>query len=78
MYFPKPIKPRPICINPANKNTVRMAGNAFGFSYIFFDVWALTSGRYIWWFKVDNILTLEYETNCPQIEVEIIQGHFQL
>ena len=29
MYFPKPIAPKPICIKPANRKTVRIAGSAF-------------------------------------------------
>ena len=32
IYFPKPKKPNPTCINPANKNTVKIAGNAFSTS----------------------------------------------
>ena len=28
IYFPKPKTPRPTCINPANKNTVNIIGNA--------------------------------------------------
>ena len=28
MYFPTPIAPRPICMSPAKKNTVKIAGSA--------------------------------------------------
>ena len=29
MYFPKPKTPKPTCIKPASKNTVKITGNAF-------------------------------------------------
>ena len=32
IYFPKPKIPKPICIKPASKNTVRITGNAFATS----------------------------------------------
>ena len=28
MYFPKPINPKPTCIKPAKRKTVKIAGNA--------------------------------------------------
>ena len=28
MYFPSPRKPNPICIKPANKNTIKIDGSA--------------------------------------------------
>ena len=35
MYFPKPAAPKPICIRPDSKKTVKIIGNAFSTSPLF-------------------------------------------